>query len=112
MWPKMKTSKRVIIHIPSLGYDETIRGKMRDLTIKENYQMSRLCDIMDENVDVIYISSIPITEETLQYYSKLFGLRPAIISGNAGDQTDVSNRYKIVIPEALNSFPVTINKAL
>ena len=106
MWPKIKTSKRVIIHIPSLGYDETIRGRMRDLTIKENYQMPRLCDITDENVDVIYISSIPITEETLQYYSKLFGLKPAIITGNASDQTDLSNRYKIVIPEALNSFPV------
>lgn len=106
MWPKIKTSKRVIIHLPSLGYDESIRGRMRDLTIKENYQMSRLCDIMDENVDVIYISSIPITEETLQYYSKLFGLRPAIITGNASDQSDLSSRYKIVIPEALNSFPV------
>jgi hypothetical protein len=73
--------------------------------------MPRLCDIHDENVHVIYISSIPITEETLQYYSKLFGLKPAILSGNANDQADMSSRYKIVIPEALNSFP-THNMAL
>ncbi len=57
-------------------------------------------------MDVIYISSVLITEETLQYYSKLLGLRSAIIAGSAGDQADFSNRYKIVIPEALNSFPV------
>ena len=50
---------------------------------------------------------MPITEETLQYYSKLLGLRAAIVTGNTSDQSDLSARYKIVIPEALNSFPVT-----
>lgn len=59
-------------------------------------------------MDVIYVSSIPITEETLQYYFKLLGLRSAVQSGNVGDQKDVSHRYKIVIPEALNSFPVNL----
>ena len=48
---------------------------MNDLTVREMQQMARICDIADENVDVIYISSLPITEETLQYYSKLLGLR-------------------------------------
>lgn len=48
---------------------------MNDLTVREMQQMGRICDISDENVDVIYISSLPITEETLQYYSKLLGLR-------------------------------------
>jgi len=52
------------------------------------------------------VTSIPITEETLQYYSKLFGLRTAVQTGNASDQTDFSSRYKIVIPEALNTFQV------
>lgn len=61
-------------------------------------------------MDVIYVSPVPITEETLQYYLKLFGLKSAVVSGNPEDQTDYSNRYKIVIPEALNSFPVKINK--
>ena len=49
---------------------------------------------------------MPITEETLQYYSKLLGLRSSIINGNSNDQVDITTRYKIVIPEALNSFPV------
>lgn len=74
-WPRIKKSKRVIVHIPSLGYSEQIRERMNDLPIREMQQMARLCDIADENVDVIYVSSMQITEETLQYYSKLFGLR-------------------------------------
>jgi hypothetical protein len=59
-------------------------------------------------VDVIYISPIALTEESLQYYLKLFGLRKAIETGNQSDISDYSNRYKIVIPEAINSFPVRI----
>lgn len=104
-WPKIKTSKRVVIHLPSLGYNLSIRDNMKDLPIRENYQMARLCDIMDENVDVIYISSVPITEETLQYYSKLLGLRASVVTGNTTEQIDITTRYKIVIPEALSSFP-------
>jgi hypothetical protein len=45
-WPKIKTSKRVVIHLPSLGYNLSIRDNMKDLPIRENYQMARLCDIM------------------------------------------------------------------
>ena len=51
---------------------------------------------------------MPITEETLQYYSKLLGLRASIVTGNTNEQIDITTRYKIVIPEALNSFPVTL----
>lgn len=104
-WPKLKQSKRVVIHIPSLGYSINIRETMKDLSKRENYQIARLCDIIDDNVDVIYVSALQVTEETLQYYSKLFGLRSAVNSGNSEDSSDFSQRYKIVVPEALNSFP-------
>ena len=65
-----------------------------------------LLNLKDDNVDVIYVSAISVTEETLQYYFKLLGLRTAIQTGNANDQKDISHRYKVVIPEALKSFPV------
>lgn len=44
-WPRLKNSKRVIVHIPSLGFTEAVRAKMFDLEVRENYQMSRICDI-------------------------------------------------------------------
>ena len=63
--------------------------------------------ISDPNVDVIFISPVPLSEETLQYYSKLLGLKSAIDSGNVEDQAEFSERYKIIVPEAIKSFPVS-----
>lgn len=59
-------------------------------------------------MDVIYVSPIAITEETLQYYLKLLGLKKAIETGDSKDVIDLTSRYKIVVPEALKSFPVFI----
>ena len=63
--------------------------------------------VADPNVDVVYISPVPVNDEMLQYYSKLLGLKTAIDSGNVEDQADLSDRYRILIPEAINSFPVS-----
>ncbi len=62
----------------------------------------------DPNVEVIYVSPVNINDETLQYYNKLLGLRPAVESGNVEDQKDMSDRFKIIVPEAINSFPVSV----
>ena len=63
--------------------------------------------VTDPNVDVVYISPVPVNDEMLQYYAKLLGLKAAIDSGNVEDQADVSDRYRIITPEAINSFPVS-----
>ena len=60
----------------------------------------------DPNVDVIYVSPVPVNEEMMQYYAKLLGLKGAIETGNVEDQADLSTRYKIIVPEAVQSFPV------
>ena len=61
----------------------------------------------DPNVDVIFISAVPLSDETLQYYSKLLGLSTAVAKGNPEDQCDMTERYKIIVPEAIKSFPVS-----
>lgn len=66
--------------------------------------------VVDPNVDVIYVSPVPINDECMQYYAKLLALKPAVDSGNVDNQNDLSDRYKIVIPEAIKSFPVSIAK--
>ena len=58
-------------------------------------------------MDVLFISPVPLSEETLQYYSKLLGLKSAIDSGNVEDQAELGERYKIIVPEAIKSFPVS-----
>lgn len=62
--------------------------------------------IVDPNVEVIYVSPVPVNDECMQYYSKLLSLKQAVDSGNVEDQTEQSEKYKIVVPEAIKSFPV------
>ncbi|KAK7010096.1 IQ domain-containing protein H [Biomphalaria glabrata] len=104
-WERIKNSHRVIIHIPSFGFSQSIRDSVNDLGMRQNSQMARLCDIRDPKVDVIYISAVPLSDETMQYYSKLLGLSSAVSSSNSEDQCDMSDHYKILVPEALKSFP-------
>lgn len=70
-WTTITTSRRVIVHIPSLGLSQRVRRKLNNLPIRENYQIGRLCDLDDPNVDVIYVSPMTVNDEILQYYNKL-----------------------------------------
>ncbi|XP_048255584.1 IQ domain-containing protein H-like isoform X2 [Haliotis rufescens] len=104
-WDRIKMSKRVVIHLPSLGLIQSIRDSIHEFGIRQNTQMARLCDIRDPNVDVIFVSPVPLSDETLQYYFKLLGLKSAVDSGVVEDQCDMAERYKIIVPEAIKSFP-------
>ncbi|KAM8972328.1 LOW QUALITY PROTEIN: IQ domain-containing protein H [Pelodytes ibericus] len=104
-WNHIRTCRRSIIHIPSLGYTQRQRDNTPDLHIQQNLQIGRLCDIADPNVDVIYVSPVELDEETQQYYRKLLGLRAAVLSGNPQNACELQDRFTILIPEAIGSFP-------
>ncbi|KAM9311942.1 IQ domain-containing protein H [Gastrophryne carolinensis] len=104
-WNHIRTCRRSIIHIPSLGYTEKQRARCTDLHIKQNLQTGRLCDIADPNVDVIYVSPVKLDSETEQYYHKLLGLRTAVLSGNPQDASELRERFTIITPEAVDRFP-------
>ena len=58
-WDRIKNSRRVIIHIPSLGFTQGIRDTLRNFPIRQNTQMARLCDIRGKLLHFDEIKSQP-----------------------------------------------------
>nr|CAB3256677.1 IQ domain-containing protein H-like [Phallusia mammillata] len=104
-WKRIQSSRRVIVHVPSLGYHNHLRFALPGFDRKQNAQMSRLCDLRDPNVDVIYVCPIEVMEELKQYYCKLLGLKSAVEAADPECIGDLSDRFTMVVPEALNKFP-------
>lgn len=44
-WNRIKNSRRVVVHIPSLGYTEDVRAQMYNFHVEQNNQIARICSI-------------------------------------------------------------------
>ncbi|XP_034060788.1 IQ motif-containing protein H [Gymnodraco acuticeps] len=107
-WKHIQSSKRTIIHIPSLGYPQSQRRHLRGLDILQNVQIGRLCDIRDENVQVIYVCPRHLGEDILDYYASLLKCDEAINEEDTGSAQASSlsiRRFIILTPEAVDYFP-------
>lgn len=67
-------------------------GKLKQ---KENSQISRLFALKDPNVDIIYVSPYPITDEVFEYYLNIFEML---------EFEDAKRRITVVVPENYVKF--------
>ncbi|XP_052337046.1 IQ motif-containing protein H [Oncorhynchus keta] len=119
-WKHIQASRRTIIHVPSLGYSQLQRFSLKSFDILQNIQMGRLCDVRDENVEVIYVSPVRLGDDLSQYYTRLLGLQQRGQGGlqeatvDPGDgwgggarttQASCTKRFTILTPDALEDFP-------
>ncbi|KAJ9461415.1 hypothetical protein DIPPA_25769 [Diplonema papillatum] len=95
-WGSIRSGKRTIIHIPSLSYTVEQCANMPFYNCFQSAQLMRLLDLVDENVEVIYISPFPLEPEALQYYVRLLQL--------AGVE-DVASRLHLLVPENAKRLP-------
>ena len=74
-WEEIKSNKRVIIHIPSLSYEEFQRMSFQQYQTFQNNQLYRILDVIDPNVIVIYVSPFEIDEDAISYIVKILQVR-------------------------------------
>lgn len=97
-WPSIKSGRRVEVHVPSLSVGEHLRLSVARLGVLQNLQMSRVCALLNADVDVVYVSPFALPAEVVQYYERLLGLRGIADAAS-------SPRLKIVVPENAGRFP-------
>ncbi|XP_036824524.1 IQ motif-containing protein H isoform X3 [Oncorhynchus mykiss] len=120
-WKHIQASRRTIIHIPSLGYSQLQRFSLKGFDVLQNIQMGRLCDVRDDNVEVIYVSPVRLGDDLSQYYTRLLalqqrgqgGLQEATVDPGDGwgggartTQASCTKRFTILTPDALEDFPL------
>ncbi|KAM3133631.1 hypothetical protein pb186bvf_014318 [Paramecium bursaria] len=93
-WDIIKQSKRYEIHINSFSYQEIKRLSMDKMQQKQNVQITRIFNLKDPNIYIIYICDIP--QEVIDYFYKILQL---------GEINDVRSRLYFVKPENQSTFP-------
>jgi hypothetical protein len=92
-WASINCSHRVVIHIPSLSLTPTQRASVcsvSSIPLLESAQISRVCDVADPLVDVVYVTHAPMDTVVEQYWTKLL---------EAGGVTDPGARFRVLHPE-------------
>ncbi|KAH9084803.1 hypothetical protein Ae201684P_002042 [Aphanomyces euteiches] len=95
-WDRIKTQRRIVVHVPSFSAEERMRLKMENFSIRQNLQMARMCAIADPNVDIVYISPFELSPDVQKYQVRLLQL---------GGIADPQTRIRMLHPENVERFP-------
>lgn len=95
-WGSFCQKKRVVVHVPSLSFQPYQRKNIHNFPIHQNSQITRLVDLADPNVDVLYISPFEVNQDIVQYYTKLL---------EVGGIPNCSSRFKFLVPDYHSRLP-------
>lgn len=86
----------MVVHIPSLSVNAEQRVTVKNLRKQQNRAITRLCQIKDPNVDVVYVAPFQMSEDLVLYYERLL---------EVGGVRNPKSRLFFVVPENLHRFP-------
>ncbi|EAS06221.3 IQ calmodulin-binding motif protein (macronuclear) [Tetrahymena thermophila SB210] len=95
-WPEIKLKKRFEIHINSFSVDELKRLTMDKQLQRENIQITRIFQIKDPMVSIIYVCPFGVSDDITNYYYKILEL---------GDVQNFKDRLYFIKPENCDTFP-------
>lgn len=95
-WPRIRESRRLIIHIPSLSFPSFHVKRIPFYFTRQIGQLMRICDLSDPLVEIIFIAPFKPDAEIKDYYISL--LEEAGIS-------NVSGRFTLLVPEDVKRLP-------
>jgi len=104
-WVDISSGPRVVVHVPSLGYSMKNRERTNGFIELQNLQIGRIFEILDKNIDVIYVSPVEMTEDLTSYYMKMLSLRGG---GSSDDVTSTAKKFEgritFIYPEHAKLF--------
>lgn len=94
-WEGIKNTRRVEIHMNSLGYDRFQKLTISNFKSAQNSQLSRIFRLIDPNVEIIYVTPFDVQLEVLSYYVKILDILGI---------PNVSDRVHLITPENASFF--------
>lgn len=95
-WPKIRESKRVIIHIPSLSFPAFQCKQIPFYDCFQAAQMMRLADLRDPNVEIILVAPFKLEKEAFLYYMNVLKVAGA---------SNPEGRLCMIVPENNKRLP-------
>lgn len=94
-WNEIKKGPRIEIHLNSLSFSFLRNCTIEKFSAKENNQLNRLINLIDPNVEIIYIAPFKLENEVLSYY---FSILSTLGVENAKE------RFHLIVPVTIKLY--------
>lgn len=88
-WKDIKSSKRVEIHLNSISNNAYRNSTVEKFAEKENIQLSRLINLVDPNLEIIYICPFKLEQDIIAYYLSIL---------NTLGIENIKERFHLIVP--------------
>ena len=98
-WNTIKNSPRIEIHFNSISLPTTnsiyLNTTFHKFSERENNELNRIINLIDENVEIIYISPHELNQDIITYYASIL---------TTLDIQNIKERFHILIPDSVDEY--------